>query len=137
MKYANACSVVAAVALTAGGIVALTGPAWGKSARIFITAPSPDTVSRQITYADLNLASTAGETSLIHRVRYGVSDLCNEVAGGYDGSAKYKVDVMSCSSAAWNQANPQISRAVQRAREIASTGSSTIAAAALTISIPH
>jgi len=138
MKYANAFSVAAAVALTAGGILALAGPARGKSPQTYVvTAPSPDTVSRHITYADLNLASSAGQSTLVHRVRYGVSDLCNEVTGGNDGSNTYKVHVMTCSTSAWNQANPQIERAVQRAREIASTGSSTIAAAALTISVPQ
>ena len=51
--------MVAAVALTAAGVFALASPAWGKSTRIFVTAPSPDTVARHITYADLNRASAA------------------------------------------------------------------------------
>ncbi len=42
----------------------------------------------------------------------------------------------SCDTSAWGGARPQIARAVQRAREIAATGSSTIAAAAITIAVP-
>jgi hypothetical protein len=42
-----------------------------------------------------------------------------------------------CSGLAWDGARPQILRAVQRAREIAATGSSSIAAAAITITIPE
>lgn len=133
MMYGKTLSLFAAV----GMIAASASPAWGKSTRIFVTAPSPDTVSRHITYADLNLASAAGERTLFRRVSYGVGDLCDEVIGGDDGSATSKFNLMSCTGSAWSQARPQMDRAVQRARDIASTGSSPIAAAALTISIPH
>ena len=133
MRHGKTLSAVAAVALIATG----ASPALGKSTRIFVTAPSPDTVSRHITYADLNLASTAGERTLYHRVSYGVGDLCNEVIGANDGSAASKFNLMACTGSAWSQARPQMDRAVQRARDIAATGSSPIAAAALTISIPH
>jgi hypothetical protein len=44
--------------------------------------------------------------------------------------------MITCSNGAWNDARPQIARAVQRAQELASTGHSAIIAAALTISIP-
>ena len=133
MTYGKTLSMVAAVGL----IAASASPAWGKSARIFVTAPSPDTVSRHITYADLNLASAAGERTLYRRVSYGVSDLCDEILGSYDRSPSSKFNLMACTGSAWSQARPQMDRAVQRARDIAATGSSPIAAAALTISIPH
>jgi len=133
MTYDKTLSMVAAVGL----IAAAASPALGKSTRIFVTAPSPDTVSRHITYADLNLASAAGERTLYRRVSHGVGDLCDEVIGGDDGSAASKFNGMACSGSAWSQARPQMDRAVQRARDIAATGSSPIAAAALTISIPH
>jgi UrcA family protein len=137
MTNGKTLSMVAAVALTAAGVFALAGPAWGKSTRIFVTAPSPDTVTRHITYADLNLASAAGERTLYRRVSYGVGNLCDEVIGGYDRSPSSKFNLMACTGSAWNQARPQMDRAVQRARDIAATGTSPIAAAALTISIPH
>lgn len=131
MKHLNALALCTAVALTA-----MASPALGKSARLVVTAPA-DPVARHISYADLNLASPAGETTLNRRVDAAVSDLCLDVTGGNDGSFTFKASMMRCSGSAWNQARPQIDRAVQRAREIASTGSSAITAAALTISLPQ
>jgi hypothetical protein len=43
--------------------------------------------------------------------------------------------MMKCDNRAWGEARPQIARAVQRAHDIASTGTSPIAAAAITISL--
>ena len=57
-------------------------------------------------------------------------------AGGNDGSIEYKTYMLRCSGGAWGQARPQIALAVQRARDIAATGTSAITAAALVISLP-
>jgi UrcA family protein len=129
MKHIRAISLCAAIAVTA------TTPAFGRSAPVFVTAPV-DVVTRHISYADLNLASVAGERALQRRVGTAVTDLCLDATGGNDGSPKYKLSMIHCSGEAWNGARPQMARAVQRARDIASTGSSSIAAAALTISLP-
>ena len=40
-----------------------------------------------------------------------------------------------CAGQAWNDAQPQIDRAIARARDIASNGQSSIAAAAITFSV--
>jgi len=134
MMYAKAFSISAAVALAATG---LASPAAGKSTRIVVTAPPADLVVRHVSYADLNLASAAGERSLNGRVGYAVSDLCSEATGGNDGSFTAKRAMNRCSGSAWDQARPQMSLAVQRAHEIAATGTSNIAAAALTITLPQ
>jgi UrcA family protein len=129
MKYPKAFSLCAAIAVTA------TTPAFSRSAPVFVIAPA-DLVTRHVSYADLNLASIAGERALDRRVGTAVTDLCLDATGGNDGSPKFKMSMIRCSGEAWSGARPQMTRAVQRARDIAATGSSSIAATALVISLP-
>lgn len=131
MSYGKAFTLCAAAAM-----LAVATPAPAKSPPVYVVAPS-DLITRHISYADLNLASAAGEQTLRHRVSSGVTELCDEASGGRDGSTAYRYNMIRCSSAAWDQARPQMALAVQRAREIAATGSSSIVAAALTISLPQ
>jgi UrcA family protein len=127
MKYA---STIATAAIILATPVAATPP-------VVVTAPSDaSAVSRHITFADLNLASADGERTLNRRVEYGVGGLCNEAADGNDGGLAYREYMIRCHAVSWDQARPQIASAVQRAREIAATGTSSIVAAAVTISIP-
>jgi UrcA family protein len=99
---------------------------------VVVVAPS-DIVTRHISYADLNLAATAGERTLNRRVSGAVSGLCLEALGGRDTSLEFKYSMINCSTATWGQARPQVALAVQRARDIASSGTSPIAAAAITV----
>jgi UrcA family protein len=133
MRYSKALHTCAAfgVFVTAAG---LASPAFGKTAPIVVTAP-PDTVVRHVSFADLNLAVPAGERTLVGRVRTAVNDLCGEVTGGSDGSWTGQRTLNTCTDSGWDQARPQISLAVQRARDIAMTGTSSIAATALSISV--
>jgi len=133
MTYSKALHVCAAIGVivVAGG---LASPALGKTAPIVVNA-SPDIVVRHVSYADLNLAAAAGERTLVGRVRGAVSELCGEVTGGSDGSWMSNRTLDRCNRASWDQARPQISLAVQRARDIAMTGQSDILATALTISV--
>jgi len=135
MKYVKALSISAAVVVTAAATFVPASPALGKTPRIVVDAPV-DALARHIAYADLNLASPEGERTLSNRVESGVNGMCVDGAGGNDGSFLYKDYMMRCSGAAWRQARPQIALAVQRAHEIAATGTSGIAAAAVTISLP-
>lgn len=86
----------------------------------------------QVSYADLDLATVPGERKLNRRVSNAVKRVCL-FRDGTRGlpSTGYNI----CSAGAWDGANPQIAQAVQRARDIALTGKSSIAAAAITISI--
>jgi UrcA family protein len=110
-------------------------PAVAKSRPILVNAPAEEIITRSVSYADLNLAAPAGERSLMYRVGSAVNGLCNEVAGG-DSSFISSLTVTRCVSATWQQAQPQVDIALQRAREIAATGKSSIAAAALIIAAP-
>ena len=128
-------SLSGAVAITVGGLFLVAPPASGKSPPIVVTAPDDYVVVRHISYADLNLASATGERTLNRRVDGAVSDLCLDATGGNDGSFSFKSNMMKCDNRAWGEARPQIARAVQRAHDIASTGTSSIAATAITISL--
>jgi len=91
-----------------------------------------DYVIERVTYADLNLASEHGRRTLTGRVGYAVNNVCYEaVPYGDRNSVAYR----QCTNGAWHRAGPQIASAVQRATEIAATGTSSIAAAAITIDI--
>ncbi|WP_185829137.1 UrcA family protein [Sphingomonas ginkgonis] len=103
---------------------------------VVVTA-EPDRVVRHISYADLNLAVPAGERVLQARVRGGIRGLCDEIVPGGTTDLNSILGRKDCSRDAWEQADPQIAAAIQRAREIASTGTSTIAASAIVISLGH
>jgi UrcA family protein len=111
-------------------------PAVAKSAPILVNAPPDEIVTRDVSYADLNLAAPAGERALMSRVGSAVNGLCNDVAGGRDGSFTVNLAQTRCVNTTWHQARPQIDLALQRAREIASTGTSSIAATAVMIAVP-
>ena len=126
MKNAKTMAFCAVAAFTA-----LPGsPAAAKP--VVVTAPT--FVVRHVTYADLNLATAEGVTRLGHRVGYAVSDVCVEANDSDNGSFDFKMGYLRCSSGAWDRARPQIALAVQRARDMASTGTSAIAASAISIS---
>jgi UrcA family protein len=136
MNYVRAISLCAAIAVTSGGLFVVASPAFGRSGPILVTAPPEEIIVRHVSYADLNLAVPAGQKTLNRRVGSAVTGLCTEAMGGNDGSFAFRYSMITCSNGAWNDARPQIARAVQRAQELASTGHSAIIAAALTISIP-
>jgi UrcA family protein len=133
MDYSKLISISAAVLLTSSVFVLVAPPAFGKVRPVVVVAP--DVVTRHISSADLNLASAAGEQTLNRRVGGAVSSLCQEATGGTDGNYMTVISAGKCRQSAWNQARPQIAQLTQRARDIASTGVSPIAAAAITINL--
>jgi UrcA family protein len=133
MNYVRAISLCAAIAAVSGGLFLAAPPAFGRSGPILVTAAPPEEiVVRHVSYADLNLAAEAGLRTLNRRVDVAVTDLCADANGGNDGSTKFKYSMKKCSNVAWNDARPQIMRAVQ----LASSGQTAITAAALTIALP-
>jgi hypothetical protein len=58
-----------------------------------------------------------------------------EATGGSDASFMPNILSRKCRTSAWNQARPQIALAVQRSQDIALTGTSPIAAVAITIAL--
>jgi UrcA family protein len=126
------------MAVTSGGLFLVASPAFGRSGPILVTAvPPEELVVRHVSYADLNLAADAGQRTLNRRVDVAVNDLCTEANGGNNGSPSFKFSMQRCSIGAWDSALPQIERAVQRSKELALTGHTSISAAALVISLPR
>ena len=123
----------AALVVTGAGLTAFAPDAMARSGPIVVVAPRADTdvPTRRVSYADLNLASMSGQNTLNSRVGYAVNSVCTESNLSFD-----YYHMHNCKNFAWSGARPQIDRAVQRAREIAATGSSSIAAAAITLTFP-
>jgi UrcA family protein len=87
--------------------------------------------TERVSYADLDLALRSHERKLNYRVAGAVKRVClYEDRNGLPDS-----DYYSCANDAWEGAGPQIAQAVARAKEIALTGKSSIAAAAITIGV--
>src|SRR5690349_20105919 len=118
MNYIKMFPLCATTVLTAAGLF-VTLPAAAKSVPVVVTAPT-DRVIRHVTYADLNLASASGERTLYRRVGGEITGLCLEANNWDNGSVTFKLGMIRCSNGAWDEARPQISRALQRAHEIAS-----------------
>lgn len=123
-------SLLAACAVTVGGL-AIAAPAVSQSRPVVVTAPADDTPTRRVSYRDLNLATMHGEKTLFKRVGYAVNGVCIESVG----NAGLFYEEMSCRKEAWGGARPQIARALQRARDIAQFGHSSIPAVAISISV--
>jgi len=121
-----ACTVAAALSLASPAL----------AAPLVVTAPAGDMVVQKISFADLDLASAEAQTALNSRVSYGIRRLCYATTS-FERSPRSGILLSHCRRAAWLQARPQISTAVGRAQMAASTGHSSVAAAAvITISLP-
>jgi len=132
VDYTKLLSACIAVGITGGSFAIVTTPVGAKSPVVVVA--NPDIVIRSISYADLNLASSPGEVTLNRRVGGAIKSLCLEATGG-DLSFMPNLWSHKCRTSAWNQARPQIGLAVQRSRDIALTGTSSIAAVAITIDL--
>lgn len=111
-------------------------PARAADRQISVVAPADLIIYRQVSFSDLNLALPAGQTTLRHRVGGAVHSLCDAVMGNVSMSMP-QILRSRCHDDAWGQANPQIASAVQRAQDLAATGTSSITAAAIVISISN
>ena len=136
MTYPKIISACAAAAVTIGTFIVVAPPSYGKSGTVVVVA-DPDPVVRRISYADLDLASAAGESTLHRRVGGAIRSLCTEAVGPPGMSIETKLADMNCRRSANEQAEPQMANAVQRARDIAMHGSSTIVATAISIVLPQ
>ena len=132
MNYANALAMCGADADRGSRhrLCSRSRPCRSVPHNLTIIGRSPDQVTRHVSYADLNLASSDGVRTLNGRVGPAVNSVCTEAVGNED-----HFTMQDCSVHSWGSARPQIAQAVQRARDIAATGSSSIAAAAITIDL--
>jgi UrcA family protein len=102
MTYGKPLSVFAAVAMTAGGLIAMPSAASAKEGPVVVVAPQ-DLPTRRVSIVDLNLATAAGEKMLNRRVASAVRSVCDEA----DGSSSDFYSTFACRDVAWNGARPQ------------------------------
>lgn len=119
---------LAAVAATNfGGAAAMGEPA--QQPVVVIAEPEP-AVTRRVSYADLDLATSDGERALMRRVRAAVEQVCTVEMGP---SALYYAEY-SCRKLTWRDTKPLVSRAIHRAR-MAEGSASTLTAAVIVIRV--
>jgi len=124
MCYAKQLSMGAAVVLAAAIMVSPVSASPAASS-------APDARStNEVSYVDLDLATSNGEETLNRRVGYSVSWVCEQSVGLE--SPEYG----ACRKSAASLARPQVERAVQRAHDIATTGMSSIAGTTIIIAVP-
>jgi UrcA family protein len=128
MTYSKILSMIAAVAVTAGGLIAVTPPASAKDRPVVVVAPL-DLPTRRVSYIDLNLATPAGEKLLNRRVASAVRSVCNEA----NGISMDFYTTIACRDVAWDEARPQMKRAMQQAHEFAANGSTLTAVQAIVL----
>jgi UrcA family protein len=121
MTYSRMISISAALAASVAGVGAVAPSALARERPTLIVV-RPQIATRYVSYADLNLASRAGEKALNRRVGSAVIAVCDETRALHIDFH----DEDECRSASWWRARPQITLAVRRARELASTGSSAL-----------
>lgn len=106
----------------------------GQERPVVVYAQPADVRVERVSYADLDLAQGSHVKKLNQRVGGAVKRVCL-FENGRSG-LQYR-GYYSCADDAWDGARPQIAQAVTRAKEIAMTGKSSIAATAITISVAN
>ncbi|NTZ42886.1 UrcA family protein [Altererythrobacter sp. SALINAS58] len=119
---------VAAVTITSAAMGLILTPAAFAKAPIEVTAKKLPERIKMVSYADLNLATAAGERTLETRVRGAVRYVCDDRKIGHAWG-----EYQACRTFAWRGAEPQMQLAVRRAHDIAANGKSEIPAVALAI----
>lgn len=123
--------VLAAACISTLASFSFALPAFAKQRPIVVTAPKgEDLPTRRVSYRDLNLATWDGEKTLRGRFNVAAREVCLD--GGHE---LFDAEFDGCQSFALRGARPQIARAVQRAREIAANGHSSIPLVAIALNV--
>jgi UrcA family protein len=118
--------------VTASLLFAASAASAAQDKPVVVYAQASDVRIEHVSYADLDLAQSKGARKLESRVAGAVRRVClfenSHIGLQYRG-------YYDCADGAWDSAKPQVAQAVARAKEIALTGQSSIAATAITISV--
>lgn len=119
--------------VTASLLVAFPASAGQDKPVVVFAEPQENLRTERVSYADLDLTQRADQRTLNYRVAGAVKRVClfEDSRSGLQLRGYY-----SCASGALDGAAPQIAQAIDRAEQIAMTGKSSIAAAAITINVP-
>jgi UrcA family protein len=122
------CGIACALAAS----LLFAAPVAAAQERPVVVYGDPDSVRiERVRFADLDLDTVTGRNRLHHRVGAAVDRVCLlelgrdglQLPGYYD-----------CATGAWGDAVPKIAQAIERSKELALTGQTSIAATAITIS---
>jgi UrcA family protein len=117
--------------VTASFSFAMPGSAAQDKPVVVYAEPQENIRTERVSYADLNLAQSREERRLSLRVASAVRRVClYEDKPGLQHGVYY-----DCAAGAWDHARPQMAQAIARAKEIAMTGQSSIAATAITVRV--
>ena len=115
----------------AASFLVVSTTAYAEERAVVIHAQPDNVRTEHVALGGIDLTSAAGQKRLNFRVAGAVERVCLYDLGrdGLQDRGYY-----TCADNAWDGASPQIASAVARAQEIAMTGSSSIAATAITVS---
>ena len=130
MKHEHFWVMCAAAGTAAAVIVGAAGAALAQppEGATVIGQRAEEGMSARVSYRDLNLASLAGEQTLNRRVGGAARFVCEPGPAALNDRG-----FSDCVTYAWKGAKPQIALAVQRAHEIAMTGTSSIPLVAIAV----
>lgn len=100
-------------ALLSGMTLCYASPASAQEPPVIVYGEAVDAKSERVAFADLNLASTNGQSRLHNRVGGAIERVCG-IDLGRDGLQDR--GFYSCSNAAWGSAAPQIAEAIATGR---------------------
>jgi UrcA family protein len=121
---------VAILSALSAGMLAAPTAAIAQERPVIINA-DPNVRTEHVSFASLDLAKPSDQKKLHFRVAGAVERVCLRDVGR-DGLQDR--GYFTCERNAWDGATPQIANAIARASEIALTGTSSIAATAITVS---
>lgn len=98
---------------------------------VVYAGPQEGLRTERVSYRDLDLAVASDQKTLHRRVGTAVRHVCID-----SNQYQARVDPIyrACANDSWANARPQISRAIERAEQLASRGESSVAAGAILIS---
>jgi UrcA family protein len=131
MKHANwwiAFAAASASAVIIGGAATAALAQQQETTTVVGERPSEDVRTTRVSYADLKLVAARDQRILHRRVGIAARSVCYPNAASLSDHG-----FADCVSGAWKGARPQIALAVQRAREMAATGTSSIPLVAIAV----
>lgn len=126
--FARSASLLAALATTS---IAVSATASAQENPVLIQGGTNSARTERVGFTSLDLSQQHDRDRLGRKVGAAVERVCLRDIGrdGLQDRGYY-----TCADRAWSSAAPQIADAIQRSRDIAMTGSSTIAVSAIIIS---
>ena len=123
-------SKIAAVLSGVTASLMIATPAGAQGRPVVVYGQEEYVPTERVSFADLNLATPGGERMLQARVSDAVDRVCQ-----YGGGAIGLIDngFVNCAFGAWKDARPKMALAIARARDIALSGHSIIAATSIVV----